>query len=718
MRRTFSDNWYRVGDLRIGLRPGVAIRLHQYRNEQWYVLQERAHAGYFRVNPPTYRFLCRVHVDATLDEVWRAAVGQAPEDTPGQEEVFELISALYRANLVYVEGGVDESKILERFSRKKTKSLSTRLSEILFMRIPLWDPDRWLNRHGDAIRALTGKPVLGLLTALVAWALVEFALAGPRVWDQARHILQFNNLLLLYVAVFVSHLLHELAHAAVCKRFGGEVRTMGVMLLMLTPLPYVDVSVSWTFRDRHQRAWVDAAGMLMDLVLGAVATLVWVYSPPGTVNELAYNLMFSTAVYTFIFNINPLMRFDGYYLLSDLIQVPNLHQQSRQQFMQWWRQRVLHVPSRGEDEVSARRRIGLSVFFLTSNAYRLMVMVGIALFVADQYFGIGLLVALALGLTSIVPPVLQWFAPLRSPLFRFQHKRLLRRAAATALVVLAGLLLVPVPDSRTLDGVVEARLNTAIYSESGGIVLRVSAGHGQAVRAGEVLVELDNPELKAELAGVDAQRAQALAQEVKALAESGVDLEPIRERLRSLDAVKAALQRQLAALQVRAPHDGTWVDAESAHRRASWVGRGAELGRVVDDRSHVFLGVIRQEAATALFELVGRQSQVRIEGERGLLRDAVNVSLVPHSQSTLPSAALSPLAGGGVPVTMADPSGRQAAEPFFLLRAELDGNSARDGGDAVRHGRAGWIRLRLPARPLAVQAWRALNQYFQRRYKL
>lgn len=719
MARTFSDNWYRISDLRLGLRPGVSVRLHEYRGEPWYVLHERAHAGFFRVNPATYRFLSRLSVDLTLDEVWRAAIQEASEETPGQEEVFELIAALYRANLIYVEGGLDEQKIVERFARKKRKNVIARLSELLFMRIPLWDPEPFLRRAKPWIDAAFSRPAMLLALLIVGWALVELFLAGGRVADQAEHILQERNLLLLYLAVFVSHFLHEMAHAAVCKHHGGEVRTMGVMLLMLTPLPYVDLTSSWAFRNRFHRALVDAAGMLADIVLAAVATIVWAYSPPGIVNEIAYNLMFSAAVYTLVFNINPLMRFDGYYILSDLIAIPNLHEQAKQAFNRWWRASVLGVPPGDDETMSARRRWGLVLFFVASNIYRLFVMFGIVFFVADQYFGIGLVVAIALAISSFILPLKGLIAPLRNPLFRFQHKIFLRRAAWACGGVLVFLAAIPLPDSWVLDGVVEARDAMSVHTDSGGILIEAKARSGDWVEAGQVLAVLTNPELEYELAGVEAQLLQAKVQEVKAINEGGVDLAPVQERLRTLGAIKATLLKQIEALTVRAPQGGRWVAPDILPRVNAWLARGAELGKLIDDRGHVFQGVIRQEAAVAVSELLAEGSRVRIEGERGMAHEVTDLRLIPQAQSTLPSAALTPMAGGKVPVRTTDKDGRQvAAEPFFLVRAELADERGRGIEAPPRHGRAGWIRIRLTARPLVSQAWRAASQYLQRRYQL
>ncbi len=718
MGKTFSDNWYRVADLRLALRPTVSVRLHHYRGEPWYVLHERTHNSFHRVNPATWRFLTALNVDTPVDQVWRDSIESHPQETPGQDDVFQLLSSLYRHNLITLSGNADEGLLLEREDQKKRKPVAARMSELMFMRIPLVDPEPLLKKMAPLVRLLLGPVSVTLAILLVAWGLVELIGGGARAWNQAQSLLQADNVILLYLAIFIAKGLHELGHAAMCKHFGGEVRTMGVMLLMFTPLPYVDVSSSWALRDARQRALIGAAGMLVDLLLAAVATIIWAHSPPGVVNEIAYNLMFSTAVYTVVFNINPLMRFDGYYILSDLIGVPNLHEQAKTQFNRLFRTGIMRMDDAGVDAKPLPTALGLAGFFVASTLYRLAVMAGIVLFIADAYFGIGLLVAVALMVTTFLQPLQKAWRALANPYFLFQHRLLVRRGGIAFGALVLALLLIPMPDNRVVPGVAEAVNLTRVFTESGGMITRVHAVSGSWVEAGTLIVELSNPELELEANGVRAQMRHAQLLEAKSLSEEGVDLQPIRQRIETLEALLASVQKQQASLTVTAAHAGVWISPESGFRRGAWVQRGAELGQVVDDRSHRFVGVIQQEAATILVHADREDLEIRLEGERELRYRARHLTLVPHSSETLPSAALSPLAGGEIAVTMADPSGKQSAEPFFLLQAELMAPARRPGVDPVRNGRSGWIRIHLPRSPLAVQAWVRARQFIHRRYQV
>ncbi len=718
MGKTFSDNWYRVADLRIGLRPTVDVRVQYYGDEPWYVLHERAHNSFHRVSSVTWNFLTRLSVESTVDEVWRASIEANPEETPGQEDVFQLLASLYRSNLIHIDGGADERRLIERGEDKKRKPVLARLSELMFLRIPLLDPEPYLRRAEPVIRRLFSPLGLVVAAILVCWGLAELALSGRSAWNQADRLLQLNNVVLLYLAVFVAKALHEIGHAAMCKHFGGEVRTIGLMLLMFTPLPYVDVTSSWALRNRWQRALIGAAGMLADMLVAAIATIIWAHSPPGVVNELAYNLMFSTAVYTLVFNLNPLMRFDGYYILADMAGVPNLHEQARNAFRRWFRSRALQLDEGIPEPGERVRNAALATFFVASNVYRLMVMLGIVLLIADAYLGLGLVVAIALGLTSFVLPLQQGWKTLRSPLFQYQRKLLIRRVGTVLALLLLFFLVIPMPDNRVLPGVVEAKPHTRVYSEAGGIVTRVYAAAGVWVNGGSLLVQLENPELDSELVGVEAQLAQAETLEARSLTEGSVDLVPVEERLKTLTELKATLVRQKAALTVRAPHGGYWVAPDVGYRVGEWVARGAELGEVVDDRQHRFVGIISQEAGAVLTGARQDGLQVRLEGALGDVFGASGLTLIPYSQDMLPSAALSPLAGGEVPIAAADPSGKRSAEPFFMLHANIEAPPRGTDNEPVRAGRSGWIRVRLPASPLAAQLWTSLRQFLERRYHL
>lgn len=716
-QRTFYDQWHRIAGLRVGLRPGVAVRLHDHGGEPWYVLHDPAHGGFFRVRPPFRDLVLGLTPAQPLEALWRRHVAEHPDTAPGQEEFYALVTALYDANLIYVEGGVDEAKLLARPGRKKRKNAAQKISELLFFRVPLWDPEPWLRRHAGAFAVIYSPPAVLAVLGLALWAAHEVFVNRQAVLDKAGDILQLTNLVPLYLAIFGAHILHELSHAAATKHCGGHVRTMGVMLLMFTPLPYADLTAAWAFRNRWKRAWVGAAGIYADIASCAVAALVWTHSPPGAVNEMAYNVMVVTAAYTALFNINPLMRFDGYYILSDVVGEPNLHASAKQQWEAAWRRLFLGESDPADDAVAPRRRAALVGFFVVSNIYRLVVMVGIMLFVADRYFGFGLLVAAAIGWTTLVQPAHTLLTRLRNPLFMMKHRTRIRWTGAAVAALALAVLALPLPHGQRLDGVLEAAVDTPLFAETGGRVAEVRARPGAAVAAGDVLIVLDNPELALDLTEAEARIRSAEVSAQLALAQGAVELSAVEERLAMLRSVAETLRDESAGLVIRAPHDGIWTGEDPRRRLGGWVGRGHDFGRVIDDRSHVFLGVIRQELARELGDWRAERVSVRVEGARHVAHGVSALSLVPFSRRDLPSAALGPLARGAMAVSARDQTGREAVEQFFLVRATMDA-AGLPPGQSVQAGRSGWARVALAPRPLGTQVALALRQFFQRRYQL
>ena len=324
--QTFSESWYRIAHQRICLRPGIKVRRQNYRGERWLVLENPFSNQYFRLRPAAYELIARLRPDRTVQEVWQECIDRFPDDAPGQEAVLQLLSQLYFANLLQYDLAADSAQLFERFKKRRQREIRSRFLNLMFMRFPLLDPDEFLVRTLPVVGKLISAFGALLWLVVVGSGLKVVADNFPALRVQSQSILAADNLVLLYAGLVLIKSLHEFGHAYFCRKFGGEVHVMGVMLMIFTPVPYMDATSSWGFRSRWQRMLVGGAGMIVEIFVAALATFVWASTNTGTLHNLAYNIMFIASVSTVVFNINPLLRFDGYYILSDLIEIPNLHQ--------------------------------------------------------------------------------------------------------------------------------------------------------------------------------------------------------------------------------------------------------------------------------------------------------------------------------------------------------------------------------------------------------
>ena len=328
---TFSESWYRVASQRLALRPTVRARRQLFRGERWIVLEDPFTNQFFRVRPEVYEFLGRLRPDRTVEEVWKECFERFPVTALGQEAVIQILAQLYHSNLLQYPMAVDAADLFRRFEKTRQREIRSRLMNIMFARFPLLDPDRFLVRTLPWVGKLISPIGAFLWFIVVGWALKVAADHAPSLRDQAQSVIAPDNLFLLYTGLIIVKTLHEFGHAYFCRHFGGEVHVMGVLLMIFTPVPYMDATSAWGFRERYKRVLVGAAGMIVELFVAALATFVWASTGVGLIHNLAYNIMLVASVSTLLFNLNPLLRFDGYYILSDLIGIPNLTQRSMQQ---------------------------------------------------------------------------------------------------------------------------------------------------------------------------------------------------------------------------------------------------------------------------------------------------------------------------------------------------------------------------------------------------
>ncbi len=713
--RTFSDAWHRVSAVRVQLRSSVSAHRQQFRGEPWVILRDRFNSEWFRVTPDAYAFLCRLGEGRTVDQAWNACLSADPDRALTQEEVVQLLGQLNLSNLLQYDRGDAAATQFERLKKREARATQQLFMGIMSIKVPLWDPDRWLERALPFIRRAFGPLGLGLYALLLIAGGKALMDEAPRLFEQGAGLLAPANLGLLYLGFLLSKALHEISHAAVCKHFGGEVHKLGLMFLIFAPMPYVDATAAWGFRRRRERVLVGLAGVLAELGLAAAAALLWAYTAPGTLNSLAHNIIFVASVSTLVFNLNPLLRFDGYHVLVDLIEVPNLFQRSREQLRYLAERYLLRLPDAVPGARTSTESWLLPAYGVLSLSYWVVLMVTIITFVAGEYFEVGVALALFMVFISVLLPLYKLLRYLAaSPTLAFHRLQAVGITSGASVLLLAVLAGLPLPDRVRVTGVVQAGQSRQLHMAGEGFLRELLAQPGSAVQAGQPLLRLENPDLAYQIRLVQMQLEQMQAQEVQAMAAAVADLSAIvRQRQAIEESLQGLLEREKALL-VAAPVAGVWVASDLEGASGQWLARGASAGTVVNQDVWRFVAVLPQVGSHVFGDQV-LQAEVRLRGEEGVNLRALSTAVMPFEQGQLPARALGMAGGGEIAVAAGDTQGLTAIEPFFRIESVLSPEQTRA---VLVHGRVGTMRLTLSSRPLLLQWERQARQFLQRRFRV
>ncbi|MFM8330774.1 MAG: hypothetical protein ACKN9T_03710, partial [Candidatus Methylumidiphilus sp.] len=373
----FSPSWYRVAALQPRLRSHATIHRHHYRGELWYVLQDALSGRHHRFTPAAHHVIALMDGQRTAQAIWTLAAEHLGDDAPTQDEMIRLLGQLHASDLLVCDVSPDSLELFQRFQRQERQKWVQRLWSPLSLRFPLFDPAPFLARW-----AFLARPLFGWFGALLWLAVVgPAAVLAAAHWAELTHnlsdqVLAPSNLLILFLVYPALKALHELGHAFATWVWGGEVHEMGVMLIVLMPVPYVDASAASAFRDKRRRMVVGAAGMIVELFAAALALFVWLNVEPGLARAVAYNVMLIGSVSTLFFNGNPLLRFDGYYIFADAVEIPNLASRANQYLGYCIQRHVFGLSEAKTDAGGGGERAWLALFGLASFGYRLFVTAG------------------------------------------------------------------------------------------------------------------------------------------------------------------------------------------------------------------------------------------------------------------------------------------------------------------------------------------------------
>ena len=716
-RKIFHESWYRLSESKIALRASVRIHRQVYRGVVWYVLYEPFTNKFYRLPQGAYEFVSRLSVNKTVGEVWNGMLNSATGEIPGQGEVIEMLAQLYQSNMLMYDGIEDGAKLFERNKKQNRKKVKASLLNIFFLKVPLVDPDALLNKLRWLIACLISKPfaLVWLLTVIVAakYGVENF----DALKDSAQGFLSPSNIGWVYVCTVFVKLLHEFGHASVVKRYGGEVHTLGVMFMLLVPLPYVDATASWSFRKKSRRILVGAAGMLTEFLIASIALILWANLGGGILKNLAYNVIIMASVSTVLFNINPLMRFDGYYMLTDLLDMPNLQQRSVQH-LKYLLERYIFFKRDAEPVAETwSERFVYFLYGICSSVYRIFLFTGFIVAISQHYLLLSFFMGILLCLTMVIMPVGRFL----KYIFASPGLALVRSRAVILTVLFFGsvfafLFNVPVPDTFKAPGVMEARTyENAIVGESG-LVDRIYHYADGLVHKGDTLMLLQNRELEFQLEEKRAQLREATQSYYQALENAPENMLPIEKRIGALKQELEKLEEDRSKLAVIAPIDGIWDLKDLDDYKDRFVRQGDSIGLLLDTSSFDFLAVVSQEEVSRLFAGKPRSVSVRLNGDAFTEIPVENVMAIPAASDHLPSAALGWLAGGEIETRVNNAqNGEQTVEPVYIVRAQLNDSLL---ASFKRHGRTGKIRFDLGETPLAMQGIRKVRQALQKYYRM
>jgi putative peptide zinc metalloprotease protein len=488
---------------------------------------------------------------------------------------------------------------------------------------------------------------------------------------------------------------------------------MGMMLLVFSPVPYVDASASSAFPSKWQRAVVGAAGMIVELVIASVAMFVWVSAEPGTVRTLAYNTIMIAGISTVMFNANPLLRFDGYYILADLIEIPNLRQRANQ-YLGYLCERYLF--GREEAQVphaTPGERTWFVGYSVTSFIYRIFVVFAILLFLTDKLFVLGVFFALLTAFTWFVLPMGKGLSYLfTSPRIRRVRGRALAVSTGAIAIVVVALCFTPVPFRTRAEGVVWIPDEAIVRAGADGFVVQVVGIPGSKVSRGDVVVVCHDSVLTTQVTVLEAQLREIEARIREQIPENIAKAKMLEEEQRYIEEKLARAREQVQDLVITAKVDGTLVLPRAEDLPGRFVHRGDVLAHVVDLNTLIVRTIVDQSDID-LIRHSTKTVQVRLAERLASPIDAGVTRLVPAASDELPSPALGSAGGGHVPMDPKDPKGQKAMRKVFQLDLELpvELGFVNVGGRVYVRFDHGW-------EPLMAQWYRQGRQLFLSRFNV
>jgi putative peptide zinc metalloprotease protein len=716
---TFHESWYKVAPLKVRLHISLKIHRQVYRGKTWYVIRDPGNNQFFRINHTAYQFIALLNGQRTVDESWTLCYEEHGDEAPSQGEAISLLGQLFSSNLLQGDVPQDTEIILKRHHRRRKRETTAYFKGILFARIPIFDPhhilDKWCWLFGPLF-SRTGYILGGLLLlAGIFSALSNF----DTLSNESQSTLSVSNLPLLYLVFAITKLLHEFGHGFACHYYGhkngnpARVHTLGIAFLFLTPVPYVDATASWSFQSKWHRMAVAAGGMYVELLIAAMATLVWANTGESDViHILAWNTIVVCSVSTLLFNGNPLLRYDAYYILSDFLEIPNLSGRSKLYMKYLFRKYLFGVSKATSPAYDYREALQMVLYGILSELYKLVIFCSIIFLLSEVHPVLGLLGIAMYTFSALLSPLGQLIKYIATApelaRTRLRAAQLTLAISGATAYLLTG---IELNDSIIVEGVIEPRTVQKVHILSDGFTEETLKLQTPVEAEKTLLIKGGNPELAEKIKETEAQ-----IEELYILIRSYAANDPARKAIQEsslktqLKKLKL-LQDEKRSLTLLAPASGVFIPTHTEEITGKYFQKGEEIGMIIS-ANDLFIRSIIDQSTVRVLDDAKDEVVFRVRGNPEEDFPATIENIMQAGLNKLPSAALGYLGGGEASVKQKG-DGTETDEFFFEISLKL-----KEQDENLKAGQIVYIRYEMPKKSIYNMTISYINRLLLKRFKI
>ncbi|MFT7371946.1 MAG: putative peptide zinc metalloprotease protein [Oleiphilaceae bacterium] len=673
--------WDAIAQLKPQLRSHACFHQHRYRGRTWHILAGTLSSGYFRCTEQVFQFIQRLDGTQTIAEIYQYLLDagddtSAPYVLPDKADILKVIATLQNKDLLQGDIPISGSDLYDRYQKQATQAKVRVWSRPLSFKLSVWDPNTWLEKQTPKLSWLFKRWVLLVtISLIIVGSLLTFGHWFALTEHFSVRFMSPQNLLLIWLIYPLVKLFHELGHAISAKHWGGEIHDMGLMFIVFMPVPYVDASSSYQFSDKHHRMMVAAAGIFIELLLAALGVVLWTILEDGLVRDIAFNIAVVGGLSTLFINGNPLLRFDGYYVFSDAIEIPNLAGRSTQ-YLGYLGQKIIfgrkNMTSASISPITAEGERSWLVFYgIAALLYRIFISFMIAFYVASHYFVVGMMLAFLSLMQQIIWPLLTL---IKSTVMLAQAYQSLRRLAFVSTIfglVLAFVFCFPIHSSTHIEGIISLPEEATVRAQNNGFMRQVSKSNGEQVKVGDRLFVLENTDLKAKKILITLQLAQLKARASAAFMNDALSSDIIKIEIQQTQEALANVEQKLAKLKVNSLVEGVFSGVNTLDMPGRFYRKGEVLGYVITLSNISVNAIIPQNKLNQLNNRDASDWQVKLNSQPASTFMATIGREVPRASYQLPSAKLGSSKGGSIRVDARDAEGLTALGAVYQLELKL-----------------------------------------------